>query len=175
MTTPDPATTSQAVKSRFPWLKALLIASLAVNLLFVGGAAARYFTHDQPDRVGGYSQMQLVPRRFFGELERPRRTELLSVFKDFRSRFHEGRRRAGEKMASLAEALEADPYDPAAVKAIVDDFSRISADLIGEGSDAALVFIGKLTPQERQLLAKHIRQRGEDRHHGGRDRQNRDE
>lgn len=157
--------TADKARQGFPWLKALLIASLALNLLLVGGAAARFFMHERPDRISGISQMQLVPRRFFGDLERPRRMELLAIFKNFRDEFRDGRKVAREQTAKLATALEAEPYDPAAVTAVVDGFSRSSSDLIGLGGRAALTFIAKLTPQERLLLARHLRQRDDGGRH----------
>jgi len=152
----------------FPWLKTLLIASLALNLLLVGGAAARFFMHERPDRITGISQMQLVPRRFFGDLERARRMELLAVFKGFRDEFRGGRKVAREQTAKLAAALEAEPYDQLAVTAVVDGFSKSSSDLIGTGGRAALTFIARLTPKERLLLARHLRLRDDGGRHMGR-------
>jgi uncharacterized membrane protein len=146
---------------RFPWLKALLVVSLALNLLFIGGAVARFATHGPPERMSGVSQMQLIPRKFIGELDRDRRRELMLVFKDFAKRFRDGRREARDEVVTLAAALEAEPYDPARVKAIVDAFSAKSATLAGSGGEAALTLISKLTPGERKLLAKHIRLRDE--------------
>lgn len=175
MTAQDPMLENgNGSKRRFPWLKAALVMSLALNLLFVGGAAARFFTHDRPERISGISQMQLVPKRFFGELDRQRRSELLSVFKEYRDEFREGRSRARDEMMNLANALIAEPYDPTAVKSVVDRFSQTSAGLIGQGGEAALTFIGKLTPEERQVLARHIRLRGESNHRK-KDRHDRDD
>ena len=161
-----PATPTRGVS----WLKIVLVLSLSLNLLFIGAAAARFFVHHPPERITGISQMQLVPRRFFGELDRSRRLELLGVFKEFRGEFREGRKAARQQMVNLATVLEREPYDEAAVRAVVDAFSKTSSDLIGQGGHAALTFIGKLTPEERRLLAKHIRLRDE----GGRPRDSKD-
>ncbi len=151
--------TPETPKPGFPWAKTLLIASLALNLLLVGGAASRFFMHERMERMSGVSQMQLVPRRFFGDLGHDRRTELLGVFKDFRGEFRDGRRAARDQATKLAAALETVPYDATAVESVVGNFSKSSSDLIGLGGRAALTFIAKLTPDERLLLAKHIRQR----------------
>jgi len=153
------------------WLKVALVLSLSLNLLFIGAATARFFVHHPMERISGISQMQLVPRKFFAELDRSRRLELLGVFKEFRGKFRDGRRAARQDMVNLAGALEREPYDEAAVKALVDAFSETSSGLIGEGGQAALTFIGKLTPEERRLLAKHIRLRDE----GGRTRNSKEE
>ncbi len=109
----------------------------------------------------GLSQAQLIPRKFFGELDGPRKAELLGVFRQMGPAFREGRRAAREEVAVLASALEAEPYDAARVKAAVDSFSARSENLIAAGGQAALTMIAKLTPEERKLLAQHIRQRSE--------------
>ena len=54
---------------RWNWLKIALIASLAVNLLFGGAAVARFVAGDAPVRFAMLSQVQLVPRKFLGELD----------------------------------------------------------------------------------------------------------
>lgn len=147
-----------------PWwrengLKIALVASLAVNLLFVGGGVARFVTHGPPERMNGISQMQLIPRKFLGELDSTRRAELLKVFRNLVPNFREGRKAVREDVAKLASALDADPYDAASVRAAVDSFTSRSAMLIGDGGKAALGLIEKLTPEERKALARHIRLR----------------
>ncbi len=159
--TGNPPDTATAPAPRFNWLKAALVASLALNLLFIGGAATRFFMHGPPERFVGSSHVQLIPRRFFGELDRGRRNELLAVFREFGKDFRGGRRAVREEALNLAVVLEAEPYDPAAVKTVVDTFSQRSALLIGKGGEAAMSVIAKLTPEERKLLARHIRSRGD--------------
>ena len=143
------------------WLKAALLASLAVNLLFVGAGVARFIVGEAPERVTGLSQMQLIPRKFFSELEGPRKAELLGVLRGFGPTFRDGRKAARNEIAALAMALEAEPYDPARVKAVVDGFSGVSEALVAHGGQAALTLIEKLTPEERKQLAKQIRMRSE--------------
>lgn len=149
------------VARRFPWLKAALVASLAVNLLFIGAGVARFWMREPPERVAGLSQVQLIPRKFFGELDGARKAELLGVFRELGPSFREGRRAARAEIAVIAAALEAEPYDAARLKAAVDSFSARSGNLVAAGGQAALTLIAKLTPEERKLLANHIRQRNE--------------
>ena len=73
------------------WLKLALIASVALNLVIVGAGVTRYFMPGPPDRMVMGSQMQLFPRKFFSELEKPRRVELLRVFRGYDPAFREGR------------------------------------------------------------------------------------
>ena len=161
MTVTETTTAPPGTPRRFNWLKIALVASLAVNLLFIGGGVARIYFDGPPERMSGMSQMQLIPRKFFGELDRSRRLELLKVFKDFSPRFHDGRKAARDEAVNLAAALETETYDPARVKAVIDAFSQRSDVLVAAGGEAALTLIGKLSPDERKLLARHIRQRDE--------------
>lgn len=143
------------------WMKWGLIASLAVNLLFVGAGVARFLVVGPPERVSRSTQMQLIPRHFFGELDRPRRAELLGVFRSFDKDFRAGRRGARLEIATLAAALEAEPYDASKVQAAVEAFAAQSEALVGTGNKAALQLIEKLKPEERKLLATELRQRDE--------------
>jgi uncharacterized membrane protein len=164
--TPQPPPAAPA--PRRGWLTWLLIASLAANLLVAGGAVASFVFHARKEPVVGVGQSQLVPRRFFGELSRSRRMELLAVFRNYHERVQAGRLRAREQTERLAVALEAEPYDAAAVGAAVSSFTSGSAELMATGGEAALALIGQLTPEERRLLARHIRLRDHGvRHRGG--------
>ena len=155
----DTGPTAAAARRRPNWLKLALIASLAVNLLFVGAGVARFYVEGPPERISRSTQMQLIPRRFFAELERPRRTELLGVFRGFDKDFRDGRRSARQAIAALASALEAEPYDAAKVRAAVEGFAAQSDVLVGTGNKAALTLIEKLKPEERKILAVELRRR----------------
>jgi hypothetical protein len=146
---------------RINWMMWALVASLALNLLFVGAGVARFLVREPPERVAGLSQVQLIPRKFFSELEGSRKADLMGVFREMGPAFRDGRRAAREEIAALATALEAEPYDEARVKATVDSFSTSSGNLVAAGGETALKLIAMLTPEERKLLAQHIRQRSE--------------
>ena len=153
---------------RMRWLTVALIASLAVNLLVVGAGVARYYAGAGPERFARITQAQLIPRRFFAELGRDRRLELLGVFKAQDKDIRDGRRTVRAQVTALANALEAEPYDAARVKAAVEGFTAGSEALFVTGSTAALAVIDRLTPDERKLMARHLRGR-EDHGRGGPD------
>lgn len=155
----DDVTHPEAPARPFNWLKAALIASLAVNLLFAGAVAARWYVGFGPERYARLTQMQLIPRFFFRDLDRSRRLELLRVLKSQDKEIRAGRQAVKAEIAELADALEAEPYDPARVKAAVAAFTAQSEVLFTTGGDAALAVIDKLTPDERKLMAKHLRAR----------------
>lgn len=161
MTPAETVSPAASPGSRSNWLKIVLVVSLAVNLLFIGGGVARYLTHGTPERMSGISQMQLIPRKFLGELDRGRRAELMKVFKEFAPAFREGRKAVREEAVKMAAALDAEPYDAASVKATIEAYSGRSSALASDGGKAALALIDRLSADERKLLARHIRLRDE--------------
>ena len=162
----ETTTPSAAPRKPVNWLVVALIASLGLNLLVVGAVAARWYVGMGPERYARLTQTQLIPRFFFRDLDRSRRVELLGVLKAQDPAVREGRRAVKAQVLELADALEAEPYDPARVKAAVEGFTAKSEALFLTGGAAALAVIEQLTPEERRLMAMHLRNR-EDRGRGG--------
>jgi uncharacterized membrane protein len=143
------------------WWSALLIVSLALNL-FVGGAiATRFLTRDGPQRFIGASYAQLIPRRFFAELPGDRRKILLDILRQYRKDFRAERDGTETVAAKLADVLVSEPYDVEKVKLVVSEFAGQSGKLAVRGGDAALDIIGRLSPEERKILADAIRDRAD--------------
>jgi uncharacterized membrane protein len=149
---------TEAVR-RWSWWQILLIVSLALNLLIGAAAATRFFTHSHPERMTGMSYLQLVPRKFLSELPHARREELLGQLRDDRDRFKDGQQKSRKVAESLADALDASPYDEARVRSVLDEFTGNGVDQINLGAKAALDFISRLSTEERILLAQRIRER----------------
>ena len=158
----DDATTA---KSRYwpaqgsRWWSALLIASLALNLFIGAAIATRFYTHGGPQRFIGASYTQLIPRGFFAEMPRDRRRVLLDILRQYRKDFHAEREGTEAVAAKLADALVTEPYDVEKVKLVVSEFAGQSGKLAARGGDAALDIIGRLSPDERKILAEAIRDR----------------
>lgn len=159
----DQAPAAEAPGKRINWLLVALIASLAVNLMVAGAVAARWYVGFGPERYARLTQTQLIPRYFFRDLDRARRLELLSVFKAEDGNIRDGREAVKAQVAEIADALEAEPYDPARVRAAIAGFTAKSEELFATGGGAAMALIDKLTPEERQQLARHLRSRDERR------------
>jgi len=155
----DTTPVGQPVGRRWTWWQVLLVISLALNLFVAAAAATRFFYHPRSERMTGMSYLHLVPRKFFADLDRPRREELVAHVKEYRDRFREGREKSKAMAESLADALDAEPYDEARLRAALDQFSANGVDQIGLGAKAVQDFISRLTPEERVLLAKRIRER----------------
>ena len=141
------------------WWLALLIASLAINLLIGGAVVTRALMHDGPERFIGASYAQLIPRRFLAEIPRERRRVLLDILKRYRNDFHDDRDASEAVAAKLADALVVEPYDVEKVKLVINEFAGQTGKLAARGSDAALDIITLLSADERKLLADAIRER----------------
>ena len=143
------------------WTMFLLVASLAVNLAIGAAAGMRYFYPERLERWSGASFTQLLPRRFLSDLPDDRRREFLNELKSRREVFRQSR--AGMRAAALrfAAALERDPYDEAEVDAAVQEFTKLSTDMVDSGTQVTLNIVRKLSPEERALLAEHVRDRVE--------------
>jgi Spy/CpxP family protein refolding chaperone len=146
---------------RSPWWTALLVASLALNLLVIAAVSTHMLRREHGDRFHGASYSQLVPRRFLSDLPRDRRKELILIFRDYRDEFRSGRDQSREIAARLADALAAEPYDAAKVSAVTAEFGKAGAGLIDQGTELANTFFSRLTPEERKMLAQRIREKAE--------------
>jgi uncharacterized membrane protein len=141
------------------WWMALLVASLAVNLLIGGAAAVRFLAPEQFERFTGSGYSPLIPRKFLADLPAERRKELGDLLKRnrtaFRKDFAEMRKLANE----LADALAREPYDEAAVIAAIENHAKIAQSMVARGAEVTIEVVRKLDPEERALLAKRIRER----------------
>lgn len=143
------------------WTMFLLIASLAVNLLIAGAAGMRYFHPERMERWSGASFTQLLPRKFLSDLPEERRREFLDLLKSRREVFRESRADMRAVALRFAEALERNPYDETSVATAVQDFTKLSTQMVDSGTLVTLQIVQKLTPEERIQLAQHVRDRVE--------------
>ncbi len=156
---------STTTKSRYwpaqgsRWWMALLIASLALNLFIGGAITTRFFTHGGPQRFIGAGYTQLIPRSFFAEMPSDRRKVLLDILRQYRKDFRAEREGTESVAVKLADVLVSEPYDVEKVKLVVSEFAGQSGKLAVRGGAAALDIIGRLSPDERKILAEAIRDR----------------
>ncbi len=135
-----------------------LLASLMLNLLvagLVGGMAFR----GPMNGPGAARYGQFVPRKFFGELERDRRHELSAIFRDSKPDFEKVRQASNGEALKLAAELSNSNYDVAKVNTLIDSFTIGPDSVAAKGGIVLKGFFTKLTPDERQLLAKVILER----------------
>jgi uncharacterized membrane protein len=137
----------------------LLVLSLAVNLLIAGATGVRYFYPERLERWSGASFTQLLPRRFLSDLPDERRREFLDDLKSRREVFRQSRTEMREAALRFAAALERNPYDEAEVNAAVQEFTRLSTQMVDSGTQVTLNIVRKLSPEERTLLSQNVRDR----------------
>lgn len=156
-------TTPVLIKNAIPhlrsrWWTVLLIASLGINLLIAGIVAGRMVNGPPgPGIPQGFGQ--LVPRKFFGDLPRERREELMALIRDNRDEFKAMREQAQATALKLADVLDDANYDPEKAKAVIAEFTTGANSLAARGSSVSMVLLDKLTHDERVLLASAIRDR----------------
>ena len=159
----EPTLVTTAPKRRFlpelrsPWWAALLVLSLMANFL-VGGVAVGAKLHG-----GGAWQMaflnnraQLLPRKFFAELPRDRRRELMDVLKAKKDQFMQSREAADAVTLKFADLLEQPTIDPAQAKAVVDEFTSGKNSIAAQSEAVILDIVAKLSTDERKKLAADI-------------------
>ncbi len=158
---PEPARRQWLPRLRSRWWTLLLGASLMANLMVGGLAIGQFVSGGPPDRIAGITYIQLIPRSFFHELSFERRREFMKLIRE-RSKELRGLREASNTApVKLADALELPAYDPAAVKTAIDGFATGSGSLAASGGNLVMEIVGRLTPDERKLLASAIRERAE--------------
>lgn len=152
MTTPDPITPVPR-KGTPRWLWALLVGSLALNLLIVGAVAGHRFG----GRRWHGAEFAGAERYLLRELASDRREALKGLVEDVVAAGRDVRKdlRLGRRAA--AEAFAAEPFDrakfEAAVQSMLDGQTLTRTGLVVKMGTLAEA----LTPEERARLAKHLR------------------
>ena len=141
------------------WKSVLLVLSLSLNVLIFAGMATHALRDGHRPRIQATAWSQLLPRDFFVDLPETRRKQLLGSLRDYSGVFRDGRAGLRQNAAQVADALEADPFDPEKLDQALREFSKRGGDLISEGSQAAQDIFNSLSPDERKQLAKSIRKR----------------
>ncbi|SLN49118.1 hypothetical protein TRL7639_02711 [Falsiruegeria litorea R37] len=100
---------------KWPWMRILLVASLALNLLFVGlvvGAALRF---------GGPESMRPPPRSLGSALYRALPDDVRQEMRHHSRSGHDARRKGGfREVGTVVAALRATPFDADGLKTVLD-------------------------------------------------------
>ena len=152
-----PIDVSSAGKKHYLW-RIVLIGSLMLNLLVVGLVIGRFIGHGPEGRQGGPAYAQFVPGRFLGDLARDRRRELADGLRGSREEIQKLHSQSNDNAQKLAAELDQDNYDASRVGSLIDGFTTGPDSLAAGGGKVLKDFYAKLTPAERKLLAKAIRE-----------------
>lgn len=169
MTDSSPPPAAEAASPRrWRWL---LLASLAVNLVFVGGLAAVWF-HGPPGHWrSGASQTAFGLMRFSRELPPERRDAVRAHLREARPVLRDLKTGLREARLNAAKVLASPSYTPEAMKAAMDAIAQGDSRMREAGTAALLKAIEELSPQERQKLAEHWMRRLERERVGKRKRE----
>ncbi|MBP7003279.1 periplasmic heavy metal sensor [Amaricoccus sp.] len=147
------ATPTPPGRRRWGWTRILLVASLGLNCAFIG-LMAGLAVKGPPGPPDGGPEPGL---RFYGAaLPEPFRGELGRSLRASRGEWDAPRQRLRGLREDLAGALTADPYDPAAVAAVLDDGMDMMASLGRRGTGLLLEQIGKMDAAARAEYARRL-------------------
>ena len=152
-----------APRRRRRWVGIVLLISLALNLLVVGFFVAHKLRPDKYRRISGPGYTQIIPRRFFFDVDRSRRGELVQAMRSHRKEFTGYRKQLRAAAKKVADALAAEPFDQAALDEALKGYQQEAVGMIEKGGKIGQTFFAMLSDDERKLLAKRIRQKAEGR------------
>lgn len=133
----------------------LLIGSVALNLVFVGGLAALWFKGPPGHwRGGGASQTAFGLMKFSRELPADRRDAVRRHLKDARPALRSTQDELRQARAQAAEVLGSASYTPEAMQAALDSVASTDNRLRTMGTNALMKAIGELTAEDRKKLAE---------------------
>jgi len=137
------------------WLRPLLIASLAVNLAFIGaigGFALIGGRHDKPRHgPGGPEGMPYI--RALSDADRHEMRDALR--RDFREH-RQARGQVTEGYRAALDALRAEPFDRAALMQALEQQRARAQDRFMGGQRVMVDFVANMTPEDRAAYAKRL-------------------
>jgi len=158
----DDRQTPQAVAPR-RWPKVLLAISLVFNLVVIGAVVGANLRHEQDTRrfpppdpemtrgLGVAPLLDALPREARRDIGARLRAELGGV------RPHRDRLEA--EFAAMLEALRADPFEPAALAAMLEAQQARVAGRVAAGRAVFLEALGEMSPAERAAFADRLEAR----------------
>ncbi len=143
---------ARGVPARLPrWLYPALIASMAINLLFVGGVGAAFWHHRQgPGGHGRGGDFGLMG--FVRELPRERQTFVRDQLTAARQMLRPLRKAVRDAWDQSNTALAAEPFDKEALKAALAQQTDAESKFKSAMTSALAETAEQLKPEERRLL-----------------------
>ena len=133
------------------WGRALLISSLALNLLFVGAiVGAGWMRHKFHGPHGG--PPDFVIKRMLGDLPGEKQSQILALLKDHRKIKGEKIRSIRAEVKLLRKVLNEDQLDTAKIRQAGQKLHSIRGELVHARTQLLIGVLEKLTPQERRKV-----------------------
>ncbi len=141
------ADASPAFRPRLKWA---LVASLGLNLVFVGLFAAAVFRGPPPPAAPGLWH-------YARALPDPYRRDLGRALRDSRQDWSGPRDALRGQRLAMSDALTSEPFEPERVAAVLAEESRLLGDLSARGRELLLAEITRMTPADRAAYAEALR------------------
>lgn len=130
-----------------PRLKWALVASLGLNLIFVGLLAGAVFRGPPPPPIPGLWH-------YARALPDPYRRDLSRALRDSRRDWIGPRDALRAQQQAMAAALTAEPFDPAAVAEVLARETSLSGELSARGREMLLAEIARMSAADRAAYAE---------------------
>lgn len=137
------------------WIKGLLFGSLALNLAFVGLIAGAVLRHDGPEHRGAHTPGPAAfGQPYLRALPREARREMFRSLREADGFPDREERRA--VYAEVIARLRSEPFDVAALAAVVSQQAEGSIAVQRAAQDAWLQIVAQMSPAERAAYAEAV-------------------
>ncbi|GHA54467.1 hypothetical protein GCM10008927_20330 [Amylibacter ulvae] len=143
------------IKHTKNWKKYLLIGSVGLNLIFAGlivGAVIK----GKPEQRSAAPMGNM--RAVMSALPDEKRNELRAIFDQNKSKNKFDRAKFRAAAESISKAVEAVPFNRAALEAAFDQQQNMVSVAAKSGSQAFVEVISNMTDEERMVFSKHMRE-----------------
>ena len=149
-------TDTPAPRPRSPlWMRLLLIASLALNLLVIAAVASAFFTRgDRGERLRG--ARDLAPPPFVLAIPREDRRDLLETMGREAAPFRLDRRETRTVLMQFLAGLRAETFDAAGARALLADERIRQQNRQSTGADLFVSYLDGLSPEDRRAYADRL-------------------
>ncbi|MEM7471915.1 MAG: periplasmic heavy metal sensor [Pseudomonadota bacterium] len=146
--TPNPEPTGRN------WLRWLLVASLAINLLVAGAFIGSYASPKSGKERNQTAEMAVGPYgRAFSKEDR---SAMRASFEQRRGTFRENRAKMRAFAQSLAEVVRATPFEGDAVRAILTEQRALQIQMQEAGSTIMIERLEQMSPERRAAFADRL-------------------
>jgi len=150
--------THQTRDQKHRWTAVVLVISLGLNILIIGVIAGALLRDGKPTGVRSERDIAALGlRTYYRALDKKHRVGLRKSARAQDGEFRRGTRAIRAALFSLADRLEAEPFDLDAVKAELALQADVIAGNISFGHRLLLDQISRMTPEERLDMARNLR------------------
>jgi uncharacterized membrane protein len=138
------------------WVKVTLAVSLALNLLVAGAVVGAAFRHDRDARGDRDVPREFVRSPFLGALDADDRRAVGRELMHAEGSMRENRAELRERFERLLAAIRTEPFDRAAIEAILDEQRAAGARRLELAETEVLDRLAAMTPEARAAYAERL-------------------